>query len=64
MSIYLYSPSLPQKTTFLSRSAIFLYAAYSLLFRANDRTLADTEVNEKIDKMLAALAEKGIVLRA
>ena len=38
--------------------------AYSLLFRANDRTLADTEVNEKIDKMLAALAEKGIVLRA
>ena len=38
--------------------------AYSLLFRAKDRTLADTEVNEKIDKMLAALAEKGVNLRA
>ncbi len=38
--------------------------AYSLLFRAKDRTLADTEVNEKIEKMLKALNEKGITLRA
>ena len=38
--------------------------AYSLLFRAPDRTLADTEVNEKIEKMLSALGEKGITLRA
>ena len=38
--------------------------AYSLLCRAKDRTLADTEVNELIDKMLKALGEKGITLRA
>ncbi len=38
--------------------------AYSLLFRASDRTLADTEVNEIIDKMLKALGEKDITLRA
>ena len=38
--------------------------AYSLLFRAGDRTLADTEVNEKIEKILEALKEKNISLRA
>ena len=38
--------------------------AYSLMFRAKDRTLSDAEVNEKIDKMLKALGEKGITLRA
>ena len=38
--------------------------AYSLMFRAKDRTLADAEVNEIIDKILKVLAEKDIVLRA
>ncbi len=38
--------------------------AYSLLFRAKDRTLSDAEVNEKIDKMLKELEAKGVSLRA
>ena len=37
--------------------------AYSLLFRASDRTLSDAEVNEKINKMLAELAKSGVILR-
>ena len=37
--------------------------AYSLLFRASDRTLSDAEVNEKINKMLAELAKSGVTLR-
>ncbi len=38
--------------------------AYSLKFRAADRTLADAEVNEKIDKMLKTLGDMGVTLRA
>ncbi|MBR6173383.1 MAG: phenylalanine--tRNA ligase subunit beta [Eubacterium sp.] len=37
--------------------------AYSLLFRASDRTLSDAEVNEKIDKILAGLEKIGVSLR-
>ena len=32
--------------------------AYSLLFRAEDRTLTDKEVNEVMDKILSGLKEK------
>lgn len=38
--------------------------AYSITFRANDRTLADTEVAEVMNKILKALGEMGIELRA
>ena len=38
--------------------------AYSLKFRAADRTLSDAEVNEKIDKMLKTLGDMGVTLRA
>lgn len=37
--------------------------AFSLVFRANDRTLSDTEINEVMDKILAELAGLGAVLR-
>ncbi len=38
--------------------------AFSLLFRAKDRTLADTEVNAIIEKSLEKLKEIGVSLRA
>ncbi len=38
--------------------------AYSITFRAKDRTLADNEVQEIMDKILRALGEMGIELRA
>lgn len=38
--------------------------AYSVTFRAKDRTLADNEVQEIMDKILQALGELGIELRA
>ncbi len=38
--------------------------AYSLSFRASDRTLADTEVNPVIDKIVKELAKMGIELRS
>lgn len=37
--------------------------AFSLVFRAKDRTLADTEVNELMDKILTELKSLGAVLR-
>ncbi|MGN0378028.1 MAG: phenylalanine--tRNA ligase subunit beta [Butyrivibrio sp.] len=37
--------------------------AFNLVFRAKDRTLADTEVNELMDKILAELTKLGAVLR-
>lgn len=37
--------------------------AFSLVFRAKDRTLADTEINEIMDKILAELTKLGTVLR-
>ncbi|MCR5203392.1 MAG: phenylalanine--tRNA ligase subunit beta [Lachnospiraceae bacterium] len=37
--------------------------AYSLKFRAEDRTLKDDEVNELMDKIINALAEKDIHIR-
>lgn len=37
--------------------------AFSLVFRANDRTLSDTEINEVMDKILAELAGLGAMLR-
>lgn len=38
--------------------------AYSLTFRAQDRTLEEAEVNKIIDKILSALKDLGIELRA
>ncbi|MCQ2512063.1 MAG: phenylalanine--tRNA ligase subunit beta [Lachnospiraceae bacterium] len=38
--------------------------AYSLAFRANDRTLEDKDVNPIIEKIIAKLKEKGIELRS
>lgn len=38
--------------------------AFALLFRAKDRTLADTEVNAIIEKALENLKEIGVSLRA
>lgn len=37
--------------------------AFSLVFRAKDRTLSDTEINETMDKILAELTKLGAVLR-
>lgn len=37
--------------------------AYSLVFRKEDGTFADTEIDAFVSKILAALAEKGITLR-
>lgn len=37
--------------------------AFSLVFRANDRTLSDTEINEVMDKILSELTNLGAVLR-
>ncbi len=37
--------------------------AYSITFRAKDRTLEDKDVNEVMEKILAELKEMGIVLR-
>ena len=37
--------------------------AFSLVFRAKDRTLSDTEINEIMDKILAELTGLGAVLR-
>ncbi len=37
--------------------------AFSLVFRAKDRTLADTEINETMDKILGELAGLGAELR-
>lgn len=42
----------------------FKSVAYSVVFRAKDRTLADNEVQEIMDKILKALKELGIELRA
>lgn len=38
--------------------------AYSLVFRANDRTLEESEVNAVVEKILMTLKELGIELRA
>ena len=38
--------------------------AYSMVFRANDRTLEDKDVNPIIDKIIAKLKEKNIELRS
>ena len=38
--------------------------AYNVVFRAKDRTLADTEVNEIMEKILKGLKDLGIELRA
>ena len=38
--------------------------AFSLSFRSVDHTLKDDEVNPVIDKILAALSDKGIEIRA
>ncbi len=38
--------------------------AFSLLFRAPDRTLSDAEVNAAVEKILKALSAEGIELRA
>ena len=38
--------------------------AFSLSFRAQDHTLKDDEINPVIEKILAALAEKNIEIRA
>ena len=37
--------------------------AYTLAFRASDRTMTDEEVSEKLDKVLEKLGKKGITLR-
>ncbi len=37
--------------------------AYSVVFRAKDRTLEDKEVNEVMDKLLSALSDIGVELR-
>ncbi len=37
--------------------------AYKIIFRANDRTLTDEEVNHAMDKIMSALAEKEVKLR-
>ena len=37
--------------------------AYTISFRAKDRTLSDKEVGEVMDKILKALADLGIELR-
>ncbi|MBQ3584720.1 MAG: phenylalanine--tRNA ligase subunit beta [Lachnospiraceae bacterium] len=42
----------------------FKSVAYSVSFRAKDKTLADNEVQEIMDKILKALSEMGIELRA
>ena len=38
--------------------------AYSMVFRAKDRTLEDKDVNPIIDSIIAKLKEKGIELRS
>ena len=38
--------------------------AFSLLFRAKDRNLESTEVDKAVEKVLSALKEMGIELRA
>ena len=38
--------------------------AYSVAFRAPDRTLAEDEVNDVMNKILSGLKELGIELRA
>jgi len=38
--------------------------AYSIRFRAKDRTLEDKDVTEVMDKILKKLEEQGIVLRS
>ena len=38
--------------------------AYSITFRAADRTLEDKDVAEVMDKILKKLEENGIVLRS
>jgi phenylalanyl-tRNA synthetase beta chain len=38
--------------------------AYTLLFRATDRTLTDAEVNQLLEKILADLAKMGVDLRS
>jgi phenylalanyl-tRNA synthetase beta chain len=38
--------------------------AYSITFRAKDRTLSDNEVTDVMDKILGALKDMGIELRA
>ena len=38
--------------------------AYSITFRAADKTLEDSEVNPLIDKMIEKLKEKGANLRS
>ena len=38
--------------------------AYTIVFRAPDHTLRDTEVQEAMDRILAALEKMGITLRA
>ena len=37
--------------------------AYRIVFRADDRTLTDEEVNKVMDKIISSLAEKEVVLR-
>ena len=38
--------------------------AYTIRFRAQDRTLEDKDVTEVMDKILKKLAEQDIVLRS
>ncbi|MBQ1547920.1 MAG: phenylalanine--tRNA ligase subunit beta [Lachnospiraceae bacterium] len=45
-------------------TAGFKSMAYSLVFRAKDRNLADTDVNEAMDRILKALEGTGVKLRA
>ena len=42
----------------------YKYVAYSVTFRAKDRTLEDKDVNAVMNKILSALAELGIELRS
>ena len=42
----------------------FKSMAYSLVFRAKDKNLADEDVNAAMDRILKALDAKGIKLRA
>ncbi|MEE3393000.1 MAG: phenylalanine--tRNA ligase subunit beta [Lachnospiraceae bacterium] len=42
----------------------FKSLSFTLKFMASDRTLKDTEVNEKMDKIMAALKEKAVTLRS
>ncbi len=42
----------------------FKSMAYNIVFRASDRTLEDREVNDIMEKILSALKEMGIELRA